>query len=165
MLDLLVEQILSQLVRFCRFTMESYWPERSAFQSVGVWAVDWQWLVAAISVIIFCPPISLLSTFLIEGVLESQKLRDVLQERESTIVNYFKVSFHYIEHFSCSISVYLTLSRFILVYLGLSQSIMVYLGLSQYISVYLGLSQSISVYLGLSRTVSDYLGLSRNISD
>ena len=66
-----------------------------------------------------------------EGVPQ-EKLRDVLQEREGTSLNYF---FNYIERYSWSI----------LVYLAQSWSILDYLGLSWCISVYLGLTRSNSV--------------------
>ena len=107
-----------------------------------------------------------------------KKLRDVLQERKGTSLNYFEV--YYIEQFSRSIllyliysrslldylgqswciSVHLSVSQFISFYLSLSLSIYIYLYLSLSISVYLGLSWSILVYLGLSQTILDYLGLS-----
>ena len=93
-----------------------------------------------------------------------EKLRDVLQERKGTSLNYFKVFFIYIEQFSRSIFVYLGLSR-ISVYFGLSWSIFVHLGLSRTISDYLGLSWSISVHLGLSQSISDCLGPSGIIWD
>ena len=66
-----------------------------------------------------------------------KKLRDVLQEREGTSLNY-------IEQFSQSILLYLALSWFISVSFGLSLSLSVHLGASQCILVYLGMSQSIS---------------------
>ena len=104
-----------------------------------------------------------------------KKLRDVLQERKGTRLNYFKEFFNYIKQFSWSIFLYLCLSQSIFDYLGLSPCILVhlrflsisklyqtiflvYLTLSQFISVYSGLSWSISVYLGLSLTILDYLG-------
>ena len=74
-----------------------------------------------------------------------KKLRDVLQEREGTSWNYFKVS----------------ISK---KFLGLFWTILIYLGESRSISVYIGLSWSISFYLGLSRTILDYLVLSGSIS-
>ena len=43
--------------------------------------------------------------------LVSKKLRDVLQEREGTSLNYLEVFSNYIEQFSWSILVYLALSR------------------------------------------------------
>ena len=58
-----------------------------------------------------------LKSFFFDFLIE--KLGDILQELESTSFKYFKVSFNYIEQFSRSISVYLTLSRVILVYFGL----------------------------------------------
>ena len=86
-----------------------------------------------------------------------EKLRDVQQEREGTSLNYFKVFFNYIEQFSRSILLYLTLSCYISVYHGLFWTIFVFLGASQCISVYLDLPWSISVYLGISQTIWDYL--------
>ena len=96
-----------------------------------------------------------------------KKLRDVLQEREGTSLNYLKVYFIYIEQISRSILLYLYfwLSWSIAVHLSQFWSISVYLGLSWSIMVYLCLSLSISVYLGLSRTISDYLSLSWIIFD
>ena len=67
-----------------------------------------------------------------------KKLRDVQQEREGTSLNYFKVFFNYIEQFSQSILLYLSLSQSILEYLCLSRWILVYLDISMFISVYLG---------------------------
>ena len=59
-----------------------------------------------------------------------KKLRDVLQEREGTSLNYFKIFFYYIKQFSLSIFLYLALSPFISVYLGAPRSILVFLGLA-----------------------------------
>ena len=73
-----------------------------------------------------------------------KKLRDVLQEREGTSLNYFKVHSNYIEQFSQSILLYLALSRFISVYFGLSRSLLMHLNASQCNLVYLGISHSIS---------------------
>ena len=108
-------------------------------------------------------------------VFGKEKLRDVLQEREVTSLNYFKEYFNYIDQFFQCILPYLVLSQFISVYFGLSWSIFDHLGLSriildylvlcQTISDYISLSWSISVYLCLSRTISVYLGLSRTIPD
>ena len=79
-----------------------------------------------------------------------KKLRDVLQEREGTSLNY--------KLYQTIFSVYLGLIRSILDYLGLSRCITVYLGLSRSILVYISLSWSILDYLGiLSWTISDYL--------
>ena len=54
---------------------------------------------------------------------ELKKLRHILQEREGTSLNYFKVFSKDIEQLSRSISVCLGLYRSILVYLGLSGTI------------------------------------------
>ena len=54
------------------------------------------------------------------SLIFTEKLRDVLQEREGTSLNYSKVFLNYMGQFSQSISVYLALSYFILVYFGLS---------------------------------------------
>ena len=94
-----------------------------------------------------------------------KKLRDVLQEREGTSLNCFKVFLNYIEQFPRSISVYLSLFWTISDYLSLSWTISVYLGPSQAILHYLGLSRTISDHLGLSGTIWDYLGLSGTIWD
>ena len=65
------------------------------------------------------------------GHIVQKKLRDVLQERESTSLNYFKEFFSYIKQFSWSIFLNLYLSQSILDYLVLSRCILVYLRLSQ----------------------------------
>ena len=62
-----------------------------------------------------------------------KKLRDVLQEREGTSLNYFEEFSNYIEQFSWSISVYLALSYLVAVYYGLSWSIPMLLSVSQFI--------------------------------
>ena len=79
-----------------------------------------------------------------------KKLRDVLQEREGTSLNYFKLFPNYIEQNS----------RSILLQLGLLWTILVYLGASWSILFYLGLSWAILSFLELSWTILDYLGLS-----
>ena len=82
-----------------------------------------------------------------------KKLRDVLQEREGTSLNYLEVFLTISNNFfGPSIS--------ILLYLGLSWAIWEYLGLSHTISDNLGLSATIRDYLGLSGTIFDYLGQS-----
>ena len=86
-------------------------------------------------------------------------IQDILQEREGTSLNYFKVNSNYIEQLSQSILFNLALFRFILVYLGSSCSILVHLALSRFISIYIGPSRSILVYFGLSQSISVYLGL------
>ena len=49
--------------------------------------------------------------FMKTETMEEEKLRDVLQEREGTSLNYWEVFSNYIGQFSWSISVYLALSR------------------------------------------------------
>ena len=96
-----------------------------------------------------------------------KKLRDVLQEREGTSLNYIKVLFNYIEQFSRSILIFVYLCLFwtILVYLSASQCILVYLCLTRSILVYLSLSWSILDYIRLYWTILNYLELSWTISD
>ena len=94
-----------------------------------------------------------------KAVFKEKKLRDVQQEREGASSNYFKVFFNYIEQFSWSILLYLSLSQSILD----SWSISVYLGLSWTISDYLWLSLTISDYLWISLNISDYLGIYRTV--
>ena len=100
-------------------------------------------------------------------LIRIQKLRDVLQEREGTSLNYIKVLFNYIEQFSRSILIFVYLCLFwtILVYLGASQCISVYLCLTRSILVYLSLSWSILDYIRLHWTTLNYLELSWTISD
>ena len=103
-----------------------------------------------------------------------KNLRDVLQEREGTYLNYFKVFYNYIKQFSRCIPLYLCPFWAILVHLA-SQNISVHLGLSwpisdclhqsRPISDCLEISLAISDYLRLSWTILDYLGLSQAISD
>ena len=59
-----------------------------------------------------------------------KKLRDILQEREGTSLNYFKIFFNYIENFFWSVSLYLALYQFVSIYFGLSWSISLHLGAS-----------------------------------
>jgi len=95
----------------------------------------------------------------------TKKLRDVLQEREGTSLNYFKVFFDYIEQFSRSVSVCLSLSQSVSVCLGLSRTVSDCLGLSWTILNFLGLFRTILDYIGLIWTILDYLGLSWTILD
>ena len=81
-----------------------------------------------------CPKFS---CFLIMTPPLTEKLRDILQERESAILNYLRLS--------CDILCYIRLSRIILGYLLLSQTFSGYFGLSRAISDYLCQLSSIKV--------------------
>ena len=83
-----------------------------------------------------------------------EKLRDVLQEREGTSLNYLNY-----------LGLSWTIWDYILCYLGPTRIISDSLGLFWSISDYLRLSVTIWCYLRLSVTVRDYMGLSLTISD